>query len=71
MKSGRADLVLLARGLLREPYWPRLALRALGHTDAVAGFRPIPQMQSEPVIVAPPPHPQRWTSRLPLSVLCR
>jgi 2,4-dienoyl-CoA reductase-like NADH-dependent reductase (Old Yellow Enzyme family) len=39
MKSGRADLVLLARGLLREPYWPRLEVRALGHRDAVA--RPV------------------------------
>ena len=37
MNSGRADLVLLARGLLREPYWPRLAVRALGHRHAVAG----------------------------------
>jgi len=37
MKSGRADFVLLARGLLREPYWPRLAVRALGRKDAVAG----------------------------------
>ena len=37
MKSGRAELVLLARGLLLVPYWPRLAVRALGHRDAVAG----------------------------------
>ncbi len=30
MKSGRVDLVLLARGLLREPSWLRLAAPALG-----------------------------------------
>ncbi|WP_248925747.1 NADPH dehydrogenase NamA [Paenibacillus hamazuiensis] len=29
--GGRADLVFLARELLREPYWPRLAAKALGH----------------------------------------
>ena len=28
--SGEADLVLLARELLRDPYWPRRAARALG-----------------------------------------
>ncbi|SFN35746.1 NADH:flavin oxidoreductase/NADH oxidase [Dokdonella immobilis] len=28
--SGQADLVLLARELLRDPYWPRRAARALG-----------------------------------------
>jgi 2,4-dienoyl-CoA reductase-like NADH-dependent reductase (Old Yellow Enzyme family) len=37
IKSVRADLVLLAREFLRELYWPRLAVRALGHKDAVAG----------------------------------
>jgi len=34
IRNGRADLVLLAREFLREPYWPRLAARALGHKDA-------------------------------------
>lgn len=28
--SGEADLVLLARELLRDPYWPLHAARALG-----------------------------------------
>ncbi|HSI72917.1 MAG TPA: hypothetical protein VK934_07045, partial [Fimbriimonas sp.] len=28
--SGKADLVLLAREFLREPYWPRRAAKALG-----------------------------------------
>jgi 2,4-dienoyl-CoA reductase-like NADH-dependent reductase (Old Yellow Enzyme family) len=37
IRNGRADLVLMAREFLREPYWPRLAARALGHADAVPG----------------------------------
>ena len=31
IRNGRADVVLLAREFLREPYWPRIAARALGH----------------------------------------
>jgi 2,4-dienoyl-CoA reductase-like NADH-dependent reductase (Old Yellow Enzyme family) len=31
IRTGQADLVLLARELLREPYWPLLAAHALGH----------------------------------------
>ncbi len=34
IRTGQADLVLLARELLRDPYWPLHAARALGH-DAV------------------------------------
>jgi 2,4-dienoyl-CoA reductase-like NADH-dependent reductase (Old Yellow Enzyme family) len=30
--EGEADLVLLGRELLRDPYWPLRAARALGHT---------------------------------------
>ncbi len=30
VRSGQADLVLLARELLRDPYWPRRAAHALG-----------------------------------------
>ena len=37
IRNGRADIVLLAREFLREPYWPRLAARVLGHKDAVSG----------------------------------
>jgi 2,4-dienoyl-CoA reductase-like NADH-dependent reductase (Old Yellow Enzyme family) len=37
IRNGRADIVLLAREFLREPYWPRLAARALGRKDALAG----------------------------------
>ena len=30
IRTGEADLVLLARELLREPYWPLRAARELG-----------------------------------------
>jgi len=35
VRAGRADLVLLARELLRDPYWPAHAARALGFADVV------------------------------------
>lgn len=31
IRSGQADLVLLARELLRDPYWPLRAARELGN----------------------------------------
>jgi 2,4-dienoyl-CoA reductase-like NADH-dependent reductase (Old Yellow Enzyme family) len=31
IRSGQADIVILARQFLREPYWPLLAARALDH----------------------------------------
>lgn len=30
LRSGQADCVVLARELLRDPYWPLRAARALG-----------------------------------------
>ncbi len=36
IRNGRADIVLLAREFLREPYWPLKAARALGQKDALA-----------------------------------
>ena len=36
IRNGRADLVLLAREFLRDPYWPRLAARALRQTETLA-----------------------------------
>ncbi|MGG5809433.1 NADH:flavin oxidoreductase/NADH oxidase [Falsiroseomonas sp. CW058] len=33
--GGRADMVLLARAVLRDPYWPVRAAAALGRADAV------------------------------------
>jgi len=35
VREGRADLVLLARAVLRDPYWPIHAARKLGHSDAL------------------------------------
>ena len=35
IRNGRADLVLLAREFLREPYWPLKAARALGRKDSL------------------------------------
>jgi 2,4-dienoyl-CoA reductase-like NADH-dependent reductase (Old Yellow Enzyme family) len=31
IRNGRADVVLLARAMLRDPYWPLHAARALRH----------------------------------------
>jgi hypothetical protein len=33
----KSVIVFLAREFLREPDWPRLEARALGHKDAVSG----------------------------------
>jgi len=35
IRNGRADVVLLAREFLREPYWPLKAARALGRKDSL------------------------------------
>jgi 2,4-dienoyl-CoA reductase-like NADH-dependent reductase (Old Yellow Enzyme family) len=35
VQAGRADVVLLARELLRDPYWPMHAADALGHAAAL------------------------------------
>ena len=35
IRNGRADIVLLAREFLREPYWPRCAARVLHQKDAL------------------------------------
>ncbi|MFO0579290.1 MAG: NADH:flavin oxidoreductase/NADH oxidase [Polyangia bacterium] len=44
IRNGRADLVLLARSLLRDPNWPLHAAAALGHKDTLAALCP-PQYQ--------------------------
>jgi 2,4-dienoyl-CoA reductase-like NADH-dependent reductase (Old Yellow Enzyme family) len=46
VRDGRADIVLLARELLREPYWPLHAARALGHAAPVPDqyLRAYPQL---------------------------
>jgi 2,4-dienoyl-CoA reductase-like NADH-dependent reductase (Old Yellow Enzyme family) len=35
VRNGQADVVLLAREFLRDPYWPAHAARALGHAAAM------------------------------------
>ncbi len=45
IRSGQADLVLLARELLRDPYWPLRAARELGHLSPW----PIQYLRSAPV----------------------
>jgi 2,4-dienoyl-CoA reductase-like NADH-dependent reductase (Old Yellow Enzyme family) len=35
--EGKADLILLARAVLRDPYWPMRAAAALGRVEAVKG----------------------------------
>jgi 2,4-dienoyl-CoA reductase-like NADH-dependent reductase (Old Yellow Enzyme family) len=35
IRNGRADVVLLGREFLREPYWPLKAARALGWKDSL------------------------------------
>ena len=35
IRNGRADLVLLGREFLRQPYWPRIAASTLRQKDAV------------------------------------
>ena len=36
IRNGRADLVLLARELLRDPHWPLHAAQALHQRDKMA-----------------------------------
>ena len=45
--SGKADLILLARVLLRDPYWPLRAAATLGRTEA---------------ITAPPQYERGWAA---------
>jgi 2,4-dienoyl-CoA reductase-like NADH-dependent reductase (Old Yellow Enzyme family) len=47
LTEGKADLILLARALLRDPYWPIHAAAALGRTEALQ---------------APPQYLRAWTS---------
>jgi 2,4-dienoyl-CoA reductase-like NADH-dependent reductase (Old Yellow Enzyme family) len=35
IRNGRADIVLMAREFLRQPYWPRVAANTLRQKDAV------------------------------------
>ena len=50
--GGRADLVIMARELLRDPYWPLFAARALGAEatwpEAVPARRRQPRHDARP-----------------------
>ena len=35
LRTGQADLIVMARALLKDPYWPLHAARTLGHTPDV------------------------------------
>ncbi|MFH5924139.1 NADH:flavin oxidoreductase/NADH oxidase [Roseomonas xinghualingensis] len=58
LTEGKADMVLLARAMLRDPYWPIRAAQALGRTDRLAippqyergwGNLPMRQETAEPM----------------------
>lgn len=36
IRTGQADMVLMAREMLRTPYWPVMAARTLGHKDSLS-----------------------------------
>lgn len=55
VRSGQADLVLLARELLRDPHWPFRAARELGHVI------PWPAQY----VRAAPPHSPAYTENIP------
>jgi 2,4-dienoyl-CoA reductase-like NADH-dependent reductase (Old Yellow Enzyme family) len=44
IRTGQADVVLLAREMLRDPYWPMHAAAELGHT----GHWPIQYLRAAP-----------------------
>jgi 2,4-dienoyl-CoA reductase-like NADH-dependent reductase (Old Yellow Enzyme family) len=54
VRTGQADLVLLARELLREPYWPLRAARELGQTMS---------WPAQYLRAAPPNSPERAPAR--------
>ena len=60
LNEGKADLILLARALLRDPYWPLHAAAALGRTEALRippqyerGWNALGQMTREDAIARP------------------
>lgn len=50
LAEGQADIILLARALLRDPYWPLRAAEVLGATEALA---------------VPPQYDRGWGGRAP------
>ncbi len=62
LTEGKADLILLARVLLRDPYWPIHAAAALGRTDALRvppqyerGFHTLGRLARDPALAVPQP----------------
>ncbi|GGC27598.1 FMN oxidoreductase [Siccirubricoccus deserti] len=62
LTEGKADLILLGRLLLRDPYWPLHAAAALGRTEALKvppqyerGWNTLGRMTRDPAIAAPLP----------------
>jgi len=60
LAEGRADLILLARVLLRDPYWPMRAASALGRVEALPippqyerGWNTLGAWRMDPAIAAP------------------
>jgi 2,4-dienoyl-CoA reductase-like NADH-dependent reductase (Old Yellow Enzyme family) len=60
LTEGKADLILLARVLLRDPYWPIHAAAALGRTDALRvppqyerGFHTLGRVARDPALAVP------------------
>ena len=63
LAEGKADLILLARAVLRDPYWPLHAAAALGRTEALAvppqyerGWNTLGTMEKTDAIARPMPH---------------
>jgi 2,4-dienoyl-CoA reductase-like NADH-dependent reductase (Old Yellow Enzyme family) len=62
LHEGKADLILLARALLRDPYWPLHAAAELGRTGALAippqydrAWGALGKVTMDPAIGAPQP----------------
>lgn len=62
LAEGKADLIFLARALLRDPYWPLRAAAELGRTEALAippqydrAWGSLGRMPMEPAIAEPMP----------------
>ncbi len=60
LSEGKADMVLLARAMLRDPYWPLRAAATLGRTEALAvppqyerGWNALGPMAKEDAIARP------------------
>jgi 2,4-dienoyl-CoA reductase-like NADH-dependent reductase (Old Yellow Enzyme family) len=60
LSEGKADMILLARAVLRDPYWPLHAAAKLGRTEALGvppqyerGWATLGKMVKDPAVAAP------------------